>query len=84
MKSRLLIVMLFYIILGTIFYYEYKISNLNDRLKEEGDKYFTDIELVREYQEAMNIYLLQDTLCSEKFIKIMDSLNGGYFDLHKK
>ena len=84
MKTRLFIVVLIYVILGIIFYYEDKISNLNNRLKEESEKYYIDIEVVREYQDAMNIYMLQDTLCSEKFIKIMDSLNGGHLDNHKK
>jgi hypothetical protein len=83
MKTRLFIVVLIYVILGIIFYYEDKISNLNNRLKEESEKYYIDIEVVREYQDAMNIYMLQDTLCSEKFIKIMDSLYGGNLDNNK-
>lgn len=83
MKLRLLSVIFLFITMVYIFYYQYKINSLKNEMNIQKENCESKIGLIKEYQEALYIYMIKDSLGSEKLIKIMDSLNGGNLDNHK-
>jgi hypothetical protein len=80
MKIKLLIVIFITIYLISVSYHIYKVDELNNLIKIEREKYYSDVNLLVEYQDALNIYLDKDSICSAKLYKIMDSLNLNNFN----